>query len=240
MKNRFLFILFLSFNLFSFEGEIYKVGNEVIKVGDKVELNLETSVDLEISEIEELIKENKSKLGSFYIIDSKKHDEKRFKLYGIYESPMNAQVFQIAKNSFRVNNPELFSKEFAKNIQEFHVFKKDVKKVNKSKASIWIVFSILGLLLLSLGAFVFKKNRNRTKTANRNKLKREWKLSLDRAKTRQDFEEIYKGKKSLEKLFSIKSNAFFDELNEVQYKKDWDELDLQKIKKAFNSFRSNL
>ncbi len=238
-KLKYLIIL-LSVNIFSYEGEIYKVGSNVVKVGDEVELNLETSEDLEVEELRKTIDEIESKFGSFYILEVKKHSEKKFKLFGIYESALNSQQFKVGENIFKVNEPTLYSREQVKKIQEFHVFQKKIKKETKFELKPWMVFSFLTIVGLFIGLYLFKNNKNRKSLEEINELKKQWRLSLDKAKTREDFEEIYKGKKSIKKLFKIEKSSFFDELNKVQYKKNWDETDLQKITKSFNSFRRNL
>jgi len=240
MNKFYIYIIFISLKLFSFEGEIYKVGADIVKVGDKVELNLETNEDLSIEELEKIISDNKSKLGSFHIISSKKHSENRFKLFGIYESIIKSQGFSIADNNFKINDLSLFSREDANRIQEFHVYQKKIEEKIGAKITSWIIFSVLGLIAMIVGIYLFANNKKRKRAEKIKKLKVQWKQSLDKASTRDDFEEIYKSKESLKKLFHIEKSSFFDELNKVQYKKVWDEADLRNVKNSFNSFRSNL
>ncbi len=73
---------------------------------------------------------------------------------------------------------------------------------------------------------------------------KEWKEIFKKASKRKEFEDIYNSKKKWPRFLSpenkVLADKFLLELNQIQYKKDWTDIEQEKIKKTLNLIRESL
>lgn len=116
----------------------------------------------------------------------------------------------------------------------------------KKKKSLWI-FVTLTLILFAFG-FWWYSNRNRRKKAKRIKKIKKEKIEkilalIEKAKTSDHFAQIYLQRTDILEFFELDTKKFkevIDQINSVQYKKEWPEEELNQLIKMMNSIRKNV
>jgi len=111
----------------------------------------------------------------------------------------------------------------------------------------YVIGGFLFLLVLSLAYFFLlkrkKKRRLQEEIRRRNQLKKTWTEKFNNACERKQFEEIYYLKKEWDSLLDIpseKKRDFFKVMEEHQYKKHWDDIEMNNVIQTFHEFKKSV
>lgn len=199
-------------------GELY----DVLVVSDKTDEELAGFINSKINDV-------------MFVLDFKKENENRIFEIFVTDPPQPQQNEEPKEPAFAVSGLkyEYVKKNTQGKVEYIAIDYQEALKKN------WKTILLIAILLILLGAFAYffirvrKSEKYILKNLKKKKAK-ELKKQFEDATERQDFEMLYREKKYYLDLFSNSDelNEFFNRLNTVQYKKEWNEQDIKYIRDA--------
>jgi hypothetical protein len=240
--------IFFSFTAFA-QHSLEIVGDKKIFVGDSVQLVLKTKKVIDQNLFDNLLKENKKKIGPFYIVNlSFMTSEAKQSLIGlsaIYERSFegNNIVLKLTKDeqlNLTFNGSSLLDQKNIEEGQELQIVDRSLSLLEKS---FWWKYLLGAILLIAiLGLMILPKHFRRRKllAARKEKFEKFLKVFSD-ASVREDFEYIYKTRSEWSEFLAEQQvTNFLKLIAEIQYKQTWSQLEMSEVTSHFKLIRNKL
>jgi hypothetical protein len=163
--------------------------------------------------------------------------ELKAKLVVLNKVEAEKMIFEYNGTSLHVKYHEVLFKPLENKSEEFYVLE---QSLDKNWTNLIIGIMAAGILI---SLFVFKdKIKEKFKKENPKTQHEKYKSVFLNAKTRNDFEKIYKEKDIWLNLLEIHTPEHFDffkTLNQFQYKKEWTETEFKEVQTAFEIIKES-
>ena len=243
MKCFSLLFLIFSYAAFAQEIDLSKVKSKpnlflspatttVYLNGDLVTINLDTN--LSDSELKKY--EGKRIAGKFFIVKFTSGLKKQFQAFVLNPSkqktPRKKGEIAILSEDFK------FQFDQSRIAKDFIVLHKNYEKPEEVDWTMRVIATLLFLIFSLLSfQFILKPISVSLKKKKRRKEKARFYIEkLESVNSREDFEYIYRVRNEIERFLEFDGDAFnkfYEELNKIQYKKDWSNEDQTKLEKIF-------
>lgn len=122
-------------------------------------------------------------------------------------------------------------------IKELNIFARDEAS---SRTWLWLVMAMIVLAAVTLSFLVLKKSKKLRRLKEKRENEDFWKTKLKAAQSREEIEEVYAKRKKWIEALSPPSAAlakFCDQIEEVQYKRQWTEDEFREVTQGLNELR---
>ena len=239
MKKLLILICLYSINSFAAQIDLYALQNDEVKTGDIVSFKVQTEKSFESL----LLYKNKKVGKILYVLDLTLEGENiymRAILAPIEKEPTDKENLAKKKkpeDTFLINNLN-YREEQIPPLKDFVVLPgPEVFLSEKTKKNIFLVVCFFLVVLVSLvSRKLFLKSKKKKRILLRKKKKL---LMIQDAKTKEDFEKIYRNRKDILNDIEFdekKLKEFIETINDVQYKKSCTPEELEKLKLKYMNF----
>lgn len=205
--------------------------------GDLTVVDIKTN----LSEDQLVSYEGKRIGGKFYVVNVISGLKKQFEVFVLNPTkPMPQNKKSKKKKRDIVTVSEDFNIQFDKNRVSQNFIMLERKYTKPTPTNWWKIGFLILLSLFFLDLFIrfiFKPMRKNIRRRKKWKEKANFYIEkLETVKTREDFEYIYRVRSDINKLLEFDNQAFkkfYDELNRIQYKRDWTDEDQARLEKIF-------
>lgn len=223
-----LLFLYMTTNAWANTVQVYPY-TETIKTGDVVEVEIQSELDS--NDLEKY--KYKRIHQNLFVLDFKVSGTQRiFSVFVANTPKQKKEAEETRKYPFELINSNIDEQKQVQ-IPDFHIKDKEYSHESSQVSYVsMLIYLLLALTVLIIFLFLYKK----IKMKNKNKfLKNElikMKDFITNAKTREDFEFIYKHRKDILKYYKEIDgfDLFLKELNKIQFKKEWSPEELEEMK----------